>query len=30
MKDNKIDPLLGNVAFAAGRECWGFTLPQIA
>ena len=30
LKDFSIDPLKGNVAFAAGLMGWGFTLPQMA
>jgi elongation factor 2 len=25
-----LDPRVGNVAFGAGRDCWGFTIPQMA
>lgn len=29
-QDYELDPSLGNVAFASGKQCWGFTLRTFA
>lgn len=30
VKDYTLDPAHGNVAFASGKQCWGFTLKSFA
>lgn len=30
LQDSLVDAVKGSVAFAAGKECWGFTVPQVA
>jgi len=30
MQENLLDPVVGNIAFGAGKECWAFRIQDFA